>query len=367
MDMEHKIMVIVEDYPDLHGNKAMMFVHTRNKTYMANGLNIIVLSFSAKNNYVIDDIPVITYEEYLLKYAKDYFAILISHAANLRHHFKFINKHGNQFKKFFFFFHGHEILPVNKVYPKPYAFVKDSSMTRKYIRNIYDNIKFIVWRKFIKKYAFKSQFIFVSNWMYQQFEKWIKVELGARKHIIYNGVDKEFENNQYVFSSDYKYDCITIRGNLDGSKYCIDIVNNIASNNKKLQFLVVGKGDFFSHFEKSENIQWINGLLTAKEIIDLLNDSRCALMPTKTDAQGLMMCEFATYGIPLITSDISVCREVLEGFDNIKYISNDDADLNFEEFVSQIDTNVKRNKKFFEKNTVIKEIKLMRAVFEDKI
>ena len=85
------MLVIVEDYPDLNGNKALMFVHTRNKAYVTNGLNIIVLSFSAKDSYVIDDIPVITYEDYLLKYAEEPFTILISHSANLRHHFKFIN------------------------------------------------------------------------------------------------------------------------------------------------------------------------------------------------------------------------------------------------------------------------------------
>ena len=45
-------------------------------------------------------------------------------------------------------------------------------------------------------------------------------------------------------------------------------------------------------------------------------------MHTRTDAQGVMMCEMATFGMPLITSDISVCHEVFDGFNGVGFISN---------------------------------------------
>ena len=35
-------------------------------------------------------------------------------------------------------------------------------------------------------------------------------------------------------------------------------------------------------------------------------------MPTRADAQGVMACEMATFGIPLITSNIDVCKEVFK-------------------------------------------------------
>ena len=48
-----------------------------------------------------------------------------------------------------------------------------------------------------------------------------------------------------------------------------------------------------------------------KKMIAILNSAKCALMPTRTDAQGVMMCEMVAFGMPLITSDIPVCHEVL--------------------------------------------------------
>jgi hypothetical protein len=45
-------------------------------------------------------------------------------------------------------------------------------------------------------------------------------------------------------------------------------------------------------------------------------------MPTKLDAQGVMMCEMAYYGIPILVSDLPVCREMLNDFDNVKFIDN---------------------------------------------
>ena len=47
-------------------------------------------------------------------------------------------------------------------------------------------------------------------------------------------------------------------------------------------------------------------------------------MPTRTDAQGLMMCEMAAFGIPLITSNIPVCHvpAILKYTRNVYYIGN---------------------------------------------
>ena len=69
------------------------------------------------------------------------------------------------------------------------------------------------------------------------------------------------------------------------------------------------------------------------EIVEMLNLSRYALMPTRTDAQGLMMCEMAAFGIPVITSDIPVCHEVFDGFKNVFFISNDELAQSLSSFL----------------------------------
>ena len=38
----------------------------------------------------------------------------------------------------------------------------------------------------------------------------------------------------------------------------------------------------------------------------------------------------ATFGIPLITSNIDVCKEVFEGFENVAFIDNEDEKINIE-------------------------------------
>ena len=46
-------------------------------------------------------------------------------------------------------------------------------------------------------------------------------------------------------------------------------------------------------------------------------------MPTRRDTQGVMSCELVTYGIPLITSDLPVCREIFGKIPTVAFMSND--------------------------------------------
>lgn len=360
-----KVLVLVEDYPS-NTSKILMYVHVRNKYYMKKGMEVTVLSFKAKAKYNIDGINVITLKDYKAnkeKY-KDY--ILILHAANLKHHYIFLKKYNENFNKIVFFFHGHEVLKINKVYSKPYKYVK-KNIFKKLIQNLYDDIKLCLWRKYFTKIAYKSYFIFVSKWMYEQFIKWTRINpkiVENRYSITYNGIGEQFEEFSYDYEKNKKYDFITIRANLDGSKYSIDIVNELAKRNPEYKFLVIGKGKFFEYNEKAQNLQWIDKVLNHEEIIDILNNSKCALMPTRTDAQGLMMCEMASFGIPLITSDIPVCHEIFDGFKNVALINNEKIKANnLTEIYNKIKDKKEKNNKYFFENTSKEEINILEEVY----
>ena len=188
------------------------------------------------------------------------FDLVLSHAPNIKHHLKFLNKYGDKFNNIIFYFHGHEVLRTSKIYPKPYKFTKKQPFIKKLIREVYDSFKLLVWKNEIPKFIWKSQFIFVSNWMYNMFIRFVKINpelIKDRKHIIYNCIGKEFQNITYDTQIKKKYDFITIRNNLDGSKYGIDIVTKIAKNNPKYKFCVIGKGKFYRNFEKQKIL---NGL-----------------------------------------------------------------------------------------------------------
>lgn len=359
-----KVLVLVENYPS-ENSKSLMYVHTRNLYYLKNDINVTVLNFRTKENYTIDGVNVITLDEYKLNKNKYKDCLLIAHAPNLKHHYIFLKKYQKNFKNLVFFFHGHEVLKINKVYSKPYKYMKENGL-KKLLQNMYDNAKLYVWRKYYTKIAYKSYFIFVSKWMYDEFLKWTKIKpevIENKYSITYNGIGREFEKLCYDYAKEKRYDFITIRTNLDGSKYSIDIVNELAKINPEKYFLVVGKGKFFKYNEKAKNLVWVDKVLNHTEIIKLLDESKCALMPTRTDAQGLMMCEMATFGIPLITSDIPVCHEIFDGFKNVALINNEKIKANnLTEIYNKIKDKKEKNNKYFFENTCKEEINILEEV-----
>ena len=356
-----KILVAVTDYPDVNGNTAMMYVHTRNKYYVHDGIDVTVLNFSAKNNYVIDKIKVIslsTYEKQM-----PYYDILILHAPNIRNHYRFLKKYAKNFANLVFFFHGHEVLRVNEVYPQPYPYI-NRSIVKNFVQDYYDLIKLALWRRYFPKIIYKTHFVFVSQWMYREFVKYIKLpETILKSHfsIIYNSVDKIFEEHTFDNLCNKKYDFITIRANLDGSKYAIDIVNRIAQNTPNGKFIVVGKGNFFKYYHKADNITWLDKVLTHDAIISLLQESKFALMPTRTDAQGVMMCEMAAFGIPVITSDIPVCHEIFDGFNNVTFLDNMDEKLSLSAYINN-ESKTLKNYNYSLKQTIMHEIALLKRL-----
>lgn len=353
------VLVLVADYPNNSGGVKLMYVHTRNLYYKKNGINVTVLNFSSKSEYRKDGIRVIN--ENIYKQEKTDYDILVLHAANIRNHYKFLREYGDAFSRFIFFYHGHEVMKINKDYCKPYPYLKTNPIKNAF-QNIYDFSKLAIWKKYLLSVIDKSDFVFVSKWMYEVFIRNTKINpelLKGKTSITYNNVGLDFETLFYDDSTEKKYDFVTIRANLDGAKYCVDVVNRLAENSPNLSFLLVGKGEFFSHYRKAENLTWLNKTMSHDEIIKALNSARYALMPTRTDAQGLMMCEMAAFGIPVITSDIPVCHEVFDGFNNVFFISNDDEDLSLNDFENMTPV-MKKDTRFYIENTVVKEVELIR-------
>ena len=116
---------------------------------------------------------------------------------------------------------------------------------------------------------------------------------------------------------------------MDDSKYCVDLVDGLAQKYPEYNFLIIGRGKYYEIHKVPENVTWIDKFLTHEEIIEYINLSRCGLLLTREDTQGVMTCELAEYGIPVITSDIDVCREICGDLNNVSRIKNeiDNVDL----------------------------------------
>lgn len=355
-----KILVLVADYPNKYGEKNLMYVHVRNKYYLKMGMSVHVLNFRTSIKYNYEGIEVISLNDYNHNFEN--YDILICHAPNIRNHFLFLCSHHQEFKKIIFFFHGHEIVPLSKVYPKPYEYKRQNVMMYTF-RKIYDSLKLEIWHTYFQKILYKSEFVFVSNSLANEFKYYLKLNdetLDGHTHVIYNSVSDVFELNNYCTNNVKHYDFITIRNNLDSSVYCIDLVYNYALKFPNLKFLIIGKGEWFNNYPILDNITWINKVLNHNQMIDYINDSKCAFMLTRRDTQGVMSCELATFGIPLITSNIGICKEVFDNFDNVVLINNNEY-LNIDKISNELSENCpyKKNTKYFFKNTIKREIDLI--------
>lgn len=361
--MNNNILVAVVNYNEKD------FVHPRNLEYIANGYKVTVVDFVRNEDCYVDGIRTITLRTYV--HEKQDYSILILHAANIKNHYRFLKKYGDRFKHFIFFYHGHEVLMCNKVYSKPYYYVGIHNLSSIF-RDLYDYFKLRVWKYYLPKITYKSEYVFVSEWMQNEFYKWTKIEsrlIEDKTHIIYNCIGEEFEKAKYDFTAEKQYDFVTIRANIDGSKYCVDLVNKWAKNNPEFKFLLIGCGDYFEYDKKADNIRHIQRKLAKSEIIVYLQQSRCALMPTRTDAQGVMMCEMASIGMPLITTDIPVCHEVFDDFENIGFIKLDSDGNELHHMLNDLEKKEPYvvNEKYYHNNTCFVEVKLLNKMmsFED--
>ncbi len=367
---ENPLLVLATSYPRLDGSVESYFIHTRNRYYIENGFKVIVVSLNETAEYEIDGVKVITPATYAKLRTEVRFELCLAHAANIRNHYLFLKKYQNDFKHILFYFHGHEVVRQSEIYPEPFDYIKKDSRIKKMAADLYDGIKVRLWAGFFKKHNKKLHYIFVSRWMLDMFRRYVPFELNdsaENMHIIYNAIGKDFEKDTYSAHTNKEYDFITIRSNLDGSKYCVDLVNKLAADNPLKKFCVIGRGRYFDHYKKAGNIDFMKTNLSHDQIIEYFNKSRFALLLTRTDAQGVMACEAAAFGIPLITSDIDVCREVFEGFKNVALLNNEEIARNtidLDAVCERLNLTESKNEKYFAKNTMKKEIDLFEKIVD---
>lgn len=347
------VLIITETYPNDCNPYQMMYVHNRSVYYKSCGLDVTVLSFRSESDYEYDGIKVISTRTAA---DLDSFDAIFFHAPNLRNHIRYYIRNRKKIAdKAIFVIHGHEALDYTKYY------FGDYSGTRKILlRSLYEKVKLKILGSFFSFNKDRLRIFFVSEWMKSHFSKNLKIDANEFKHhIIYNSVNPIFEQSSWNESSKKEYDFVTIRP-LTELKYGSDIVIKLAVNNPSKKFLLVGKGNIFNYLDKPENVYHIDKFLSPENIKEILDSASCALMPTRLDAQGVMACEMATYGVPLVTSDIEVCREVFNGFDNVSFISNDEPKL----------PNIKlgaKAKKFIQLNTCGKEVQVLRTFYGGEI
>lgn len=362
-----KLLVLVQDYPDESDSQKFGYVHSRNKYYIEAGLDILVLAFNSKKEYIFENVAVTNAKLFTRKHDINSFDAIISHAPNWRNHLRFLYTHEKS-KRIFFFIHGHEALKRSNYYPLPYPkFRSKFFILKRGVVNLYDNIKLSALENYFTKRLISQQIklIFVSGWMKNEFLRNIKIKeelIENNSVIIHNCTAKELLESKYEYLSVDKIKIITIR-QFDNPKYAVDLVLKAAIDNPRLEFHLFGFGNFFNDIIIPNNLKIFNRYFDHQSLPGLLNQYTAAFMPTRLDSQGVMMCEMASYGIPLITSDLSICHEMLKDFSNVFFISNNSKKILLEDFIKNINPNSPINKvKFSFDNTVLSEIKFFHLI-----
>lgn len=362
-----KLLVLATAYPDQHGSVASMFIHTRNQYYVQHGWDVTTLNFATEESYTLDGISVISPAEY--ERSRETYDIVLAHAPNLRNHYRFLKKYGQRFSHIVFFFHGHEVLKLSEIYPEPFPYVHRRN---RIVQDAYDALKVCLWKHYFEKNASKIHLVFVSQWLYAQFQKYVRLDPALSDRIssvIHNAVAAVFETQSHPATGEEIYDFITIRGNLDDAKYGVDIVNDLAHRYPQYQFCLIGKGEFFSHNPRPDNLFYVDHALPHREMLQFLDRARYALMPTREDTQGVMSCEMLTYGMPLITSNIDVCKEIFGSFQRVELVENDAARIDLPSILIRFEQlpEEEKTERYFAENTMAKELDLFLSLLADKI
>lgn len=356
-----KVLILAEHYVK-DRNYSLLYVHTRNLEYVKAGLDVIVLNFKETDQYKVDGLKVYGEKKLLENFRLSDFDVVISHAPNLKNHFRFLLKNRSHLKRLIFFIHGHEVLLKDKYYPKPFDYQKQLFIST-LIHFFYDRIKVHLFSFFLKYLisTVATQVVFVSQWMKEEFYKCINIDprlIEDKSFIIHNPVNQIFINKQYTPQEPFVGDFVTIRP-FDGPKYCVDLVWKLAKDNPQYKFTLYGEGEFFKHYPAPKNLDIIEGFLKHNEIPEVLNKHRAALMLTRLDAQGVMACEMAVYGIPLVTSDIPLKRGLLEDGQNVAFIPND-LSVELKNLKIQTGDHSKLIHKFSNASTLGKELALIK-------
>lgn len=364
------LLILVEDYPSPRSLYAGAYVHTRVMHYGASGYSCTVLSFRARKSYWYDGVRVVTAQTARRLLRKRAFDLVVSHAPNLRNHVLFLSLNRRFLPAMCFFFHGHELLRTRQYYPRPFDYDRIGS-ARRLLQHAYDPVKLLLMRYFLRWGIAKRRtaLVFVSGWMLEESIRCLHLNPGEKRRllkactVIPNAVGDVFLRRRHEPPTHRQADFVTIRP-FDNPKYAVDVVVKLARENPRLRFDVYGKGRYFRHYNPPPNLSVRGGYVSHAEMPATLNKYPAALLPTRLDAQGVLMCELACYGMPLLTSDLAVCREVLSGFSNVAFISNSRRGADLAALVSGLRRRPSAavRARFAHERTVGREIRLFEAL-----
>lgn len=340
-----KLIVLCQNYPSPENPFSQPFVHTRLLEY-AKHFELVVISFASKKPYEFEGVKVLTESAFNEDFRDFIFDLMISHAPNIKNHYRFIFLNLFKFKKLMLVLHGYEVIDIHKRIYNQKTFYKFPYSHSKLVR-FYHKIKLPLTSLLLKSLSrLKScNFVFVSEILYNEVLEDLRCNIfskGENTFIVNNPINQIFNTNSYTPLPLFDFICIRP---FDDPKYGVDIYIYLAQNNPQFTFHLYGKGVLPYLMQIPKNLKIIDSFLTPFEILPILNKFKACILPTRWDSQGVLACEIAAYGMPLLTSSLEVCKEMLSKYSNVEFVPNEQfADIDLRQISFK---NIKLNRKFY--------------------
>lgn len=313
--------VITPHYPSVENRYLCGFVHSRIKAYHEAGLNFNVFAcyaYSGACKYMYEGMQVfrISYDilEYILRAKK--FRNIMMHFFDEQYN-NIFELYGTSNTTFFLYSHGVETLywDWNKFTNKYFSTSQDAL-------NGEQQCDFSKRDEIIKKISgnVNTHWIFVSEWAKKQSEKLIGIAF-KNYSTIPNFIDtKLFANNRKnIYPGKKRIFLLRRYDNID--KYGVDIaVRAILELSRRecfdnIEFNIYGMGDYFDELfaplKSFNNVHFHRYFLSQHQISEAHTQNDIALFPTRYDSQGVSMCEAASSGLAVVSSDNPVTRYFL--------------------------------------------------------
>ena len=362
-----KILVLAASYPSEAKIYESAFIRPRVVAYHQAGHQVSVLNFKATEAYCLDGVQVLSPGD-LQRQDWDW-DLCVFHAPNLRNHLAFIVRNWSRLPAVCFTFHGHEVMYLNLSYPEPFAWNRGRFYRiQRFAQHCYDAFKLLLLRGTLEVLSWRNQgllLLFVSEDFRRTATRNLALGDGkwaSKSAVVWNPLAEEFLRMRHHCHKPLA-DFLTIRP-VDGSKHCIDLVVECARQNPGHSFHVYGEGSYFHHHQAPPNLTHFPHFVANKQIAELLTKYRGALMPSRCDSHGVMMCELAVTGMPLLASDIAVHLEALGGFPNVSFLNNESPLFDAADFLQRctLSSGATIPSRFELENTAGRELELFRRL-----
>ena len=166
-------------------------------------------------------------------------------------------------------------------------------------------------------------------------------------HIIYNGLTSTFNNHKSFSYNNTINKNILFVGRLDeikGISYIIKAFQRVVLNIPKITLILVGDGDFGKYLPLCENIRnkvIFTGKVAHDKLESIYQNATIGIQPSFHEQCSYSVIEMMKYGIPLIVSDSTGLKEMMEKCpENIVHIN--EQDFNEEDYINQIAKRMKK-------------------------